>query len=90
MNILCQYIRAFYFLQFHSGAHIVGTMKPSEAVAELQNLGWTQAEIAASVGSTQPTIARIKAGKPPFFDVGIALVNLAAREVKPKGRKKAA
>jgi len=55
--------------------------KPTLAVNKLIELGWTEAGIAASVGSTQPTIHRIKEGGSCLYALGAALVRLAALDM---------
>jgi len=62
-------------------------MKPIDAVTELQKQGWTETAIAEAVGTSQPTINRIKGGANPLFDLGMALVTLAAGN-KPKKAKR--
>jgi predicted GIY-YIG superfamily endonuclease len=61
-------------------------MTPQFAVEALLARGWTQAQIAESVGVAQPTIYRIKSGVIPSWDVGTAVVNLAKTE-KAKRRR---
>ena len=61
-------------------------MNPKEAIASLQKQGWTETDIAVAVGTSQPTINRIKGNAKPLFDLGIALVNLASAN-KPKKAK---
>lgn len=51
---------------------------PTLAVNKLIDTGWTEAGIAAAVGSTQPTIHRIKEGGSCLYALGAALVRLAA------------
>jgi len=49
----------------------------SQIIEELVNdAGMTEAEIASSVGSTQPTINRIRRGAGTNFDLGNRLVEL--------------
>lgn len=52
-------------------------MTPATAIQTLLASGWTEAKIAAEVGTTQPTINRIKRGATPSYDVGAAVVALA-------------
>lgn len=65
-------------------------MNPKEAIAALQKAGWTETLIANAVGTSQPTINRIKGGTMPGYDTGAAIVALADREAKPRKIKKAA
>lgn len=69
--------------------YILRLMKPIEAIAALQKNGWTETTIAQAVGTSQPTINRIKSGSMPLFDLGIALVNLAKRDKPARARKAA-
>lgn len=65
-------------------------MTPQEAVLKLGECDWTEARIAREVGTSQPTIHRIKHGSQRVtFDVGTKLVELAERELRSK-RKRAA
>jgi transcriptional regulator with XRE-family HTH domain len=64
-------------------------MTPQYAVETLAARGWTQEQIAQSVGVSQPTIWRIKTGVIPAWDVGQAVINLAKTE-KSKRRRIAA
>ncbi len=65
-------------------------MTPTEAVEILKNLHWTEAKIAAAVGTSQPNVNRIKKGKTPRYLLGDALVRLATRELAPPSVQKAA
>lgn len=58
-------------------------MTPSLAISRLLDAGWTETGLAEAVGSTQPTINRIKHGASPLYEVGAALVELARRELEP-------
>lgn len=58
-------------------------MSPQDAVQYLISAGWSEARIAAGVGTSQPTIHRLKHGRVTrgvSFEVGLALVQLAAKE----------
>lgn len=56
----------------------MSTPTPSEAVRRLISAGWSEARIAKEVGTSQPTIHRVKHGqKSVAFEVGLALVRLA-------------
>jgi transcriptional regulator with XRE-family HTH domain len=52
-------------------------MTPAEAITSLLSRQWTEARIAEAVGTSQPTINRIKQGTSPRYAVGEALVRLA-------------
>ncbi len=65
-------------------------MKPIDAIVSLQEQGWTEAAIAEAVGTSQPTINRIKSGANPLFDLGMALVTLAASNKPKKAKRRAA
>jgi len=52
-------------------------MTPATAIQTLLASGWTEAKIAAEVGTTQPTINRIKRDAKPSWDVGVAVIALA-------------
>lgn len=70
-------------------------MKPSDAIALLIQHAWTETRIADAIGTSQPTINRIKKGAKPSFDVGHALIELAKRSKptpkrKPSGKREAA
>ena len=56
-------------------------MNPAQAItALLERPDWTEVRIAVAVGTTQPTVNRIKRGASPSYQVGAALVALAAQE----------
>lgn len=58
-------------------------MTPQQAVERLINLGWSEARIAVEIGTSQPTIHRIKRGSQPrgaSFNTCTALIALADRE----------
>lgn len=57
-------------------------MTPADSINLLLEQKWTEARIAAAVGTSQPTINRIKKGVSPRYAVGEALVRLA-EEQKP-------
>lgn len=57
-------------------------MQPSDAINALILAGWTEALIAAEVGTSQATINRIKHGSRPAYDTGRALIDLADRHCK--------
>jgi predicted transcriptional regulator len=64
-------------------------MDPKQAIDRLiDDLGWTEVEIATSVGCSQPTVNRIKNGTVPNYPLGTALVNLAS-SAKPRQPKAA-
>ncbi|MEB1136037.1 helix-turn-helix domain-containing protein [Xanthomonas campestris pv. campestris] len=51
---------------------------PAQAVLKLVQAGWSESRIAKEVGTSQPTVHRIKHGqKSVAFGVGLALVRLA-------------
>jgi len=51
---------------------------PTQAVLKLVRAGWSESRIAKEVGTSQPTIHRVKHGqKSVAFDIGLALVRLA-------------
>lgn len=59
-------------------------MSPREAVERLLKADWSEARIAAAVGTSQPTIHRIKRGllkRGVTFELGTALIDLAAGEL---------
>jgi transcriptional regulator with XRE-family HTH domain len=58
-------------------------MKIIEAIKTLRRMGWTQSEIAAKVGLTQPAIFYIESGKVknPLFETGTAIIELCQREL---------
>lgn len=64
-------------------------MQPSEAIVRLLLANWTEVEIASAVGTTQPTINRIKNGKQPNYALGERIV-LLAKSGQKKPAKKAA
>lgn len=64
-------------------------MNPQTAVLILTEAGWSEQRIAAEVGTSQPTINRIKAGRQrASYAVGVALVELAAKV--PAGERRVA
>lgn len=67
-------------------------MTPSEAVLALIAASWTEPQIAAAVGTTQPTINRIRNVKSdPAWPLGQKLVDLAqSGELPPVARDEAA
>lgn len=55
-----------------------------DVIRDLLASGYTEAELAKAVHSTQATINRIKHGKQtPGFDLGVALLALRAQRCKP-------
>lgn len=61
-------------------------LNPSEAVGRLIRAGWSESRIARHVGTSQPTIHRIKHGqKTVAFEIGLALVRLAAAVSSQEG-----
>lgn len=55
-------------------------MNPQEAVIQLLKSGWTQAGLADEVGTSQPTIHRIKSGllrRGVSFELALALIAMA-------------
>jgi predicted transcriptional regulator len=55
-------------------------MNPQQAVIRLLNSGWTQINLAHEVGSSQPTIHRIKSGsirRGVPFELAMALIAMA-------------
>lgn len=55
-------------------------MNPQQAVNDLLKSGWTQIELALEVGTSQPTIHRIKSGanrRGVPFELAMALITLA-------------
>lgn len=76
-------------------------MTPSNAITALISAGWTEAGIAEEVGTSQPTINRIRHGAQPRFQLGTDLLALygrfqagevgaPARERPPEAHQKAA
>ena len=55
-------------------------MTPAEAVQLLIARGWSEARIGKEVGTSQPTIHRIKNGANVRFDTGLAVIRIAAAE----------
>ncbi|MBB4726373.1 helix-turn-helix domain-containing protein [Xanthomonas arboricola] len=56
---------------------------PTQAVLRLVEAGWSESRIAKEVGTSQPTIHRIKHGQRSVaFEIGTALVRLAAASQK--------
>ncbi|KAF1005447.1 MAG: hypothetical protein GAK28_03199 [Luteibacter sp.] len=60
-------------------------MSPSDAIHLLLSQKWTEARIAAAVGTSQPTINRIKQGTAPRYSLGEALIRLA-NQPEPEGK----
>lgn len=56
-------------------------MTPSQAIQSLLDAGCTEAGIAKAVGTSQPTINRIKKGSAPRYEVGARLMALTPEEV---------
>ncbi len=59
-------------------------MTPREAVLSLIAHGWSESRIAKEVGTSQPTIHRIKRGtqvRGASFETSIAVIELAKRDV---------
>ena len=55
-------------------------MNPQQAVIDLLKSGWTQAGLANEVGTSQPTIHRIKSGlirRGVPFELALALIAMA-------------
>jgi hypothetical protein len=55
-------------------------MNPQQAVNDLLKSGWTQIDLALEVGTSQPTIHRIKSGanrRGVPFELAMALITLA-------------
>ncbi|WP_180313790.1 helix-turn-helix domain-containing protein [Xanthomonas hortorum] len=51
---------------------------PTQAVLRLVEAGWSESRIAKEVGTSQPTVHRIKHGQRSVaFEIGTALVRLA-------------
>lgn len=68
-------------MQSYANVHKMRRMNPAQAItALLERADWTEVRIAAAVGTTQPTVNRIKRGASPSYQVGTALVALAAHE----------
>lgn len=65
-------------------------MNPKDAISALQKSGWTETMIANAVGTSQPTINRIKRGAMPGYDIGAAIVALARQEAGPRRSRKVA
>lgn len=67
-------------------------MTPQAAILALVAADWTEARIATATGTNQPTVNRIKSGKQKTcaFELGAALIALAAREAAPQPRKRRA
>ena len=62
-----------------------------DIINQLIQSGMTESEIAAEVGSTQPSINRIRNGKQkPFYDLGAALVALRNKRLGLEQDKAAA
>lgn len=63
-------------------------MNPAQAIeALLLRPEWTESRIAEAVGTTQPTVNRIKKGASPAYQTGAALVALAIAEIaKPESQ----
>jgi hypothetical protein len=60
-------------------------MTPKDAILDLVSKGWTEAGIANAVGTSQPNINRIKAGKQGTnFALGAALIALSSMSPKAK------
>lgn len=57
----------------------MSTLSPQQAVQALVDAKWSEARIARAVGTSQPTIHRLKRGlqKRVAFDVGMRLVSIA-------------
>ncbi|MBB4722720.1 helix-turn-helix domain-containing protein [Xanthomonas euvesicatoria] len=56
---------------------------PAQAVLRLVEAGWSESRIAKEVGTSQPTIHRIKHGQRSVaFEIGTALVRLAGASQK--------
>jgi len=57
----------------------MSTNSPQQAVQALVKAGWSESRIAKEVGTSQPTIHRLKRGsqKTVAFEVGAALLRLA-------------
>lgn len=57
----------------------MSTISPQQAVQALVEAKWSEARIARAVGTSQPTIHRLKHGlqKRVAFDVGMRLVSIA-------------
>jgi hypothetical protein len=64
-------------------------MNPSDAISALIARGETEASIASAVGSSQPTINRIRHGQTPAYPLGRSLVELA-KKTKPRKKRRAA
>jgi transcriptional regulator with XRE-family HTH domain len=62
-------------------------MTPEHAVHLLLKSGWTQIDLALEVGTSQPTIHRIKSGanrRGVPFELGTALIALAEALPRPE------
>lgn len=54
-------------------------MKPADAVRYLLAADWSEDRIASEIGSSQPTVNRIKRGRQVLWEVGSAVIALALR-----------
>lgn len=55
-------------------------MTPADAINLLLSRKWTEARIAAAVGTSQPTINRIKQGAATRYVIGAELIRLATSD----------
>jgi len=63
-------------------------MSPADAINQLLSLhGWTELRIALEVGTSQPTINRIKKGASPAYETGVAIVLLAQNTLMASNRR---
>lgn len=62
-------------------------MNPTDAVKTLLAAGLTESQIADDVGSSQPTINRIKGGQVCTYDLGIALIAKARKVMRTNAYK---
>jgi hypothetical protein len=71
----------------------MAAMDPKTAILALLANDWTETRIAQAVGTTQPTINRIKHGGDPGYERGARLVELGRTVVAdgpPKKKQRAA
>lgn len=62
-------------------------MSPTEAIQVLLAAKWTEMRIAADVKTTQGTINKIKHGRTPRYDLGLALIASARKVMRTKAYK---
>lgn len=65
----------------------IATMNPTQAIQVLLAAKRTESRIAADAGTTQGTINKIKHGRTPRYDLGLALVAEAKKAMRTKAYK---